>query len=240
MVNIQRRSLILTELATLVLLILVLFVALTTSIDQQISDRFFDWQSGGWRVDHESSRLRLWFYDGPKALVILFGIGLIGIALRPSLARSGWITRREAIFVLVCLAAVPAMIGVIRNNSNVRCPIALQRYGGTQCNDSGHLSLSGFFDPPRTRGCWPSGHASAGFALLSLAWLKRRRRSQSGFVLLGTTAGLAMGTYQVAHGAHFASHVLVTGLLAVTLIAVLAYLLKVRESSDESGYKLAA
>ncbi len=231
MVDIQRRKLILIELAALVLLVLVILVALTTSIDQQISDRFFDPSGQGWLVDHASSRLRLWFYDGPKALVILFGIGLIGVALRPSLARPDWITQREAIFLLACLATVPAAIGLIRNNSNVQCPITLQQYGGTQSNESGHVKLSGFLEPHRPHGCWPSGHASAGFALLSLAWLKRRRSSKLAFVLLGMTAGLAMGTYQVARGSHFASHVLITGLVAVMLIEILAYVLGIEEAA---------
>lgn len=231
MVDIQRRKLILAELAALVLLFLVILVALTTSIDQQISDRFFDASGKGWLVDHETSRLRVWFYDGPKALVILFAIGLIGVLLRPSLARPDWITRREVIFLLACLAAVPASIGLIRNNSNVQCPIVLQHYGGTQSNESGHVRLSGFLEPHRPHGCWPSGHASGGFALLSLAWLQRRRSSKLGFVLLGTTAGLAMGTYQVARGSHFASHVLVTALIAVMLIACFAYVLRIGEAA---------
>ena len=231
MVDSQRRELILIELAALALLVLVILVALTTNIDQQISDRFFDPSGDGWLIDHTSSRLRLWFYDGPKALVILFGIGLFGVVLRPSLLRPGWITRREAMFLLACLAAVPAAIGLVRNNSNVQCPIALQQYGGTQSNASGHVKLSGFLEPLRTRGCWPSGHASAGFALLCLAWLKRRRSSQLGFAMLGMTAGLAMGTYQVVRGSHFASHVLVTGLAAVMLIELLAYVLDIEEAA---------
>ncbi len=231
MVDVQLRILILTELAAFVLLFVVIGVALTTGIDQQISDGFFDASGEGWLIDHKTSRLRLWFYDGPKLLVILFGIGLIGVVLRPSLAPPGWFTRREAIFLLACLAAVPAATGLIRNNSNVQCPIELQQYGGTQSNESGHVRLSGFLEPQRPHGCWPSGHASAGFALLSLAWLKRRRSSKLGFALLGMTAGLAMGTYQVARGSHFASHVLVTGLLAVMLIAVFAYVFRVKEAA---------
>jgi membrane-associated PAP2 superfamily phosphatase len=235
MVDIQRRKLILIELAALVLLVLVILVALTTSIDQQISDRFFDPSGQGWLVDHATSRLRLWLYDGPKALVILLGVGLISVVLRPSLAPSGWITRREAIFLLACLTAVPAAIGLIRNNSNVQCPIELQQYGGTQSNESGHVRLSGFLEPHRPHGCWPSGHASAGFALLSLAWLNRRRSSKLGFVLLGTTAGLAMGTYQVARGSHFTSHVLVTALVAVMLIEFLAYVFSIEEAAAREG-----
>ena len=231
MVDVQRRILILTELAALVVLVLVILVALTTGIDQQISDIFYDPSGAGWLVDHETSPLRLWFYDGPKALVILFGIGLIGVALRPSLPPTGWISRREAVFLLVCLAAVPATTGLIRNNSNVQCPMVLQQYGGTQNDESGRVSLSGFLGPHRPHGCWPSGHASAGFALLSLAWLSRRRSLRLSFAALGTTAGLAMGTYQVARGSHFASHVLVTAWVAVMLIAFLAYVLGIGEAA---------
>jgi membrane-associated PAP2 superfamily phosphatase len=220
----QRRTLIAPVLGASLLLCLVIAVALTTQTDRQISDLFFNPVTGRWLIDHDSSSLRPWFYDGPKLLIIVFGIVLAITAIRPTWFPPRWFDRREALFLFACLAVVPLTIGTIRKNSNVQCPVTLQQYGGTQSNESGNVSLDGFLEERQAGGCWPSGHASGGFALLCLAWLNRRRRIRYSFAVLGLTAGLSMGTYQVARGAHFASHVLVTGLIAILLIIVLSAL----------------
>jgi membrane-associated PAP2 superfamily phosphatase len=230
MVNQQHRALISTTIIALAALALVIALELTSNIDREISDRFFD-PSGAWLVDHRSSGLRLWLYDGAKILIILFGIGMLGIVCWPRLARPGGITRREALFVLACLAAVPLAVGVIKKYSNVQCPASLQRYGGTQSDDDAHIQLTGFFETHRNSGCWPSGHSSGGFALLCVAWLGRGRCSRLRLAVPGLVAGFLTGAYQVARGAHFASHVLVTGLISIIVIALLAYLFETGETT---------
>lgn len=222
MVKRPLRTLIASIAGVIALLFLVVTVALITPVDQQISNIFFNASTGRWLIDHDASSLRLWFYDGPKLLIIIFGLALMATVIRPAMFPQGWFGRREALFLFACLAIVPLTIGSIKKNSNVQCPVTLQQYGGTQSDESGHVSLAGFLDERRPGGCWPSGHASGGFALLCLAWLNRRRRIKHRFVMLGLAAGISMGVYQMARGAHFASHVLVTGLVSVLLIILLA------------------
>ncbi|MDH5500897.1 MAG: phosphatase PAP2 family protein, partial [Gammaproteobacteria bacterium] len=218
----QFRSLIFASLAAALALAATVAVARLTGIDQQLSELFFNQASGRWLIDHDTSGLRLWFYDGPKALIIFFGVFLLCVMLRPSLVPATWMTRGEAAFVFLCLAIVPLVIGVIRNNSNVQCPFTLQQFGGAQSNELAHVSLTGFIEARRPGGCWPSGHASGGFALLCLVFLERRRSTRRLLGLLGVVAGTAMGAYQVARGAHFASHVLVTGLISVLVCGGIA------------------
>ena len=220
----QRRSLIAAAAVTVLLLCLVILAALTTPVDRQVSNLFFDAVSGRWLVDHGSGHLRLWLYDGPKWLLMVFGIALAIAAIRPGLVPGGWFGRREALFLFACLAVVPLTVGIIKKQSGVHCPYTLQQYGGTQDDETGHVSLAGFFDDLPEGGCWPSGHASGGFALLALAWLQRSRRARFRLALPGLVFGLSMGAYQVARGAHFVSHVLVTGLISVLLILVLSVL----------------
>lgn len=231
MVKQQHRALISTTLVALAALGVVIALELTSNIDREISDRLFD-PTGAWLIDHHSSSLRLWLYDGTKVLIILFGIGTLGIVCWPRLARPGWVTRREALFVVACLAVVPLSVGVIKKYSNVQCPASLQRYGGTQSDDNAHLRLTSFFETHRNNGCWPSGHSSGGFALLCLAWLGRGNCSRLSLAVPGLVAGFATGAYQVARGAHFASHVLATGLIAFIVIALLANLFKIGENDD--------
>jgi membrane-associated PAP2 superfamily phosphatase len=230
----QRRVLIASIAGILLLLGLVIAVALTTDLDRRISNAFYDPATGRWLIDHDSSSLRLWLYDGPKALIILFGLALVVTTIRPSMFPAGWLSRREAMFVFTCLAIIPISTGALKKNSNVQCPVVLQQYGGTHGDDEGHVSLAGFLQASRPGGCWPSGHASGGFALLCLAWLNRSTRARRRFVLLGMTTGLSMGIYQLARGAHFASHVAVTGLIAVLLIVVLEEAFNFRAAPGDS------
>lgn len=64
----------------LILLCIVFFEA--TNTDVWIQSHFFDAASGRWLLDRNSTVLRLLFYDGPKALLILFLLGL-AVSLLP-------------------------------------------------------------------------------------------------------------------------------------------------------------
>ena len=70
-------------------------------------------------------------------------------------------------------------------------------------------------DRPARRGrCFPAGHASGGFALLGLIGLARTTRGRWAAFAVAMAAGWAMGVYQMAKGAHYLSHTLVTLLVA--------------------------
>ena len=115
---------------------------------------------------------------------------------------------------MLTLVLVPLGIGQLKATTNIFTPAQIQRYGGTMP----HTRVLARYDDttrPATRGRgWPAGHASGGFALLSLAGLARTRRGQ----LIGVSTGLAlggiMGLYQTFKGDHFLSHSLITALLA--------------------------
>lgn len=125
--------------------------------------------------------------------------------------------RRELLVVVATLASGPALIGLGKVATNVFCPSEIRRYGG----EVAHVTLCGSFadgDRPARRGrCFPAGHASGGFALMSLAGLARTRRGQAWGVAIGLAAGWIMGLYQMLKGAHYLSHTLVT-MLVVWLV----------------------
>jgi len=202
-------------------LLAIVAVTQLTTIDIWLSDRAYDFNQGSWAIDHSSSMWRPILYDGPKALIILFALTLIASIIRPAWRQRLRLSRREAIFLLLCLAAVPASVGFIRNHSGVSCPRALQRYGGPIEDTFGQVGPSTFLQDARPGGCWPSAHASGGFALLCLAFLGRSRLARFQFLVFGLSVGAAMGAYQVLRGAHFASHILVTLIVALALIQAL-------------------
>jgi lipid A 4'-phosphatase len=63
----------------------------------------------------------------------------------------------------------------------------------------------------------PSGHAAMGFVLVSPFFVLRRTRPRVayGFLVAGTAAGLVIGAARMVLGAHFATDVLVAGLVAL-------------------------
>jgi membrane-associated PAP2 superfamily phosphatase len=190
-----------------------------TSLDLVLQDRFFDFASGHWRVDATNPVWRAFFYNGPKAAIIAVGVALAALAFGPERwrARLGC-ARRDVFVAFLTLSTVPALIGVGKNVSNVFCPSEIRRYGG----NVPYVALCSPYpenDRPATRGhCFPAGHASGGFALLGLAWLRRTRRGWWGGLALGLGAGWAMGLYQMLKGAHYLSHTLVTMLVAWILV----------------------
>lgn len=112
--------------------------------------------------------------------------------------------------MVASLALIPALAGLGKATTNVHCPSEIRRYGG----DVPYVKT---FSPypedecPGRRGrCFPAGHASGGFALLSLAGLARSRGGRRIGILVGLAAGWIMGGYQMVKGAHYLSHTWIT------------------------------
>jgi len=191
------------------------------AFDIWLSDFAYDFDLGRWMVDHGSSTWRPFLYEGPKVLIVAFGLLLIAVIVRPVWLRYLWLSRQEAVFLFLSLAIVPAVVGIIRDHSGVSCPRSLQHYGGQIEDAFGQLEYTRFFGVTQAGKCWPSGHASGGFALLALAFLCRSTRTRRRLAALGLGTGAAMGIYQVLRGAHYISHVVVTMLMSLALIQVL-------------------
>jgi len=186
-----------------------------TSLDLWVQDHFYDFARGRWMVDAADPLGRLLFYDGPKILIMLTALGLLGLVLGPARWRERWRLERHGLGIaLLTLITVPALAGLGKEVTNIFCPAQIRRYGG----DAPYVKLCGEYpagDRPEQRGhCFPAGHASGGFALLGLAGLRRTRAWWRGGIALGLGAGWLMGGYQMLKGAHYLSHTVATMLLA--------------------------
>lgn len=191
-----------------------------TTLDLQVQDHFYDFAAGRWLIDGHDDAGRLWFYQGPKVVIALVGCTLLALALGPRhwRRRLGF-ARPDLVIAILTLATLPLLAGLGKRHTGMHCPGELIRYGGDSPYEHLHLSIH---TGGETRGrCFPAAHASGGFALLGLAWLRSSRRWRIGGVALGLAAGWWMGGYQMLRGAHFLSHTLVTMLLA--WIVVLAW-----------------
>lgn len=205
--------------ASIALLVAVFGLFEFTSLDVAIQDFFYDAATQKWWVEANAAVPRLLFYTGPKVAIWGFALVLIGLCLAPQKFRKrvfpSHLGRRELWIVIATLATAPALVSLSKATTNVFCPYELTRYGGSVAYKKVCETYAPHERPmkrgksARGRG-FPAGHASGGFALLSLAGLGATRRARwiGGWVGLGL--GTWMGVYQMLKGAHFLSHTLVT------------------------------
>lgn len=193
----------------------------TLGLDRRIvahlaSENGFEWREAWW--------LRTLLHDDLK---------LVSQAAFATLALATWkpfgflrnTPALERISMLVGVTASLAIVSVIKYFSLTSCPWDLVQFGGVAQYIS-HWSWGlGDGGPGR---CFPSGHASAGFAFLPLALpallsgLPERRRLGLRLLLAVLLFGLACGGAQVLRGAHYPSHVLWSGFIC-WVVAVLNY-----------------
>lgn len=139
--------------------------------------------------------------------------------------------RKGFIIVALTLIILPLSIAVGgKNLSNVQCPAELDLFNGSipyvkhfEAYPPNPNSPDGKW--PKGR-CWPAGHASGGFALLSLVCLFRKKSHKISAFIFAMSMGWIMGVYQMLRGAHFLSHHLTTMFLALILVSFLNLYIK--------------
>lgn len=203
----------------------VLAITSGTDVDFRLSDLLYRSGGGQWPVNHAQGWVRFALYEGPKYLIAALWLALLAGLAMPRLLAAGGLSRGEAGYLLLGIALVPLIVAGIKYHSGIVCAAELARYGGKWPDVEGHFTLPRFLAAAGQRGCWPSGHASGGFALFSLAALDRPARTRLALWLSALALGTAMGAYQIARGAHFVSHVVATALIAQILVCLLAAVL---------------
>jgi membrane-associated PAP2 superfamily phosphatase len=189
---------------------LLAFVALATllaltDIDAWIADRYFyDFDAGLWPARSSWWARDLVHTGGRDAirLVALVALVCLGLSFRGD-RRRHW--RRPAAFVFTSLVVSVALVGTLKQLTNVDCPLDLERYGGTR------PFVPIFGDRPDglpRAACFPGSHSSSGFALLCFYFLLRRRRPAAARAALAAAlvVGSVFSLAQQARGAHFLSH----------------------------------
>lgn len=217
-------------------ILLTLLVFELTSLDMTVQKHLFDTASGNWILDRQQTINRMLFYDGAKILMVNLFIGM-SVFLPVSL-KTGYAAeyRKGICVVLLTMVFAPAMVSLLKDQTNMACPRNLQQF-------TGDVVYKKLFDrypadekPDKQLKCFPAAHASAGFALLSLYFLPAgifARRLLLGFSL---TAGTLMGGYKMLVGDHFLSHTLVSMELCWMLSCIFATALGVgREGQPSHG-----
>jgi membrane-associated PAP2 superfamily phosphatase len=207
---------------TLILVIAVVFFGLSGT-DIWVQNHFYISENHQWLLDRDEPVLKFIFYDGIKRLLIILSVlALIGLI-------AGWkkpflIPYRKGLVILVLSSIfVPLIVGSFKTLTNIPCPKNLEIYGGSYPETCVWEKYPSTFCQKGKIKCWPAGHASGGFALLSLLYLFRTRKAKIRVVSLAMVIGWSMGTYKMLIGDHFLSHTVITMIMAWLIISVIVY-----------------
>lgn len=193
-------------------------------MDIWLEDQLYNFPLHHWWLEKEARLPKLLFYIGPKRLFI--GAAVLLLLCLVFARHTPWIrdNHRGLSIVLLSMILVPAVINGLKSVTNIPCPKDIQHYGGT------HPYVSLFehnqeTTPTLTRvACYPAGHASGGFSLLSLFFLFRTRRAKALAVSTALGIGWITGIYKMLIGDHFLSHTIVSMVLAWIIVLVIASL----------------
>ena len=113
--------------------------------------------------------------------------------------------RPRALWIaLLAMAFGPAIIFLLKHTTSHHCPWDLKAYGGFA-----NATFDWFVAPIDAGRCFPSGHASAGYSLVAIAFLGNaidRPRWACGGLIAAIVCGAAFSIVRVMQGAHFVSH----------------------------------
>jgi len=206
---------------TLLLLFLVPILLGLTEIDREIQNIFFDFKNHIWIVDKNLQPYRFIFYDGIKKLLIVmalsFLIAILFFRKNPTIQ-----AYKKGITVVILSAIfVPLIVGALKKTTNMPCPKNEIHYGGVYPATKVWEHYPESFHQPSSIKCFPAGHASGGFALMSLFFLFKSRRNKTLAIIGALTIGWSMGLYKMLIGDHFLSHTIITMLIAWLTILIL-------------------
>ena len=192
-----------------------------SNIDIWLQDKVYNFESSEWILDRNDKLSKLIFYDGIKKVIIAF---ILLVFVSTLLFRKSQFVQnyKEGIaIVLLSAVLVPLTVGALKATTNVPCPNNLEHYGGIYP----HVTLltpypKNFYQAENIR-CYPAGHASGGFALLSLVFLFKNKKNRIIAAVSTLVIGWSMGIYKMLIGDHFLSHTVVTMMLAWLIILII-------------------
>jgi membrane-associated PAP2 superfamily phosphatase len=174
-----------------------------TGADLWLANQWFALEGNVWAWRDNWLAYDVIHHDGKQVLIACGLLLLLLIVLSFRVHRLGkW--RLPMTYLLTSMAILPALIASSKRYSPVPCPWDLALYGGDTVYQS---TFQHSFGLTEIGHCFPSGHASGGFALLALyfaAYPYARRPAL--FLIPGLAVGWTFALGQQARGAHFLSH----------------------------------
>jgi len=211
---------------SILLLITTIIIFQITNLDIVVQDLFFDFKTQQWIIDRDDRVLDFIFYSGIKKLLILVAVAML-IALIFFRKKEIVNTYKKGLLIVLLSAIfIPSVVGGLKNVTNTPCPKNINHYGGSYPDLKVFDSYPSDFKQECSIRCWPAGHASGGFALMSLFFLFKQSSNRKKAILFALVIGWSMGIYKMLIGDHFLSHTIITMLLAWAIILTIVYMIE--------------
>jgi len=206
---------------TTVILMFTIVLFGITDLDLVIQDYFYNFTTHSWIVNRDAQPYKFIFYDGAKKLLIFIAILALFSLLFIKFSKIIREYKKGIIIFVLSAIFVPFVTITLKRYTNMPCPKNEIHYNGTMIRTAVWEQYPLKYARMPHIKCWPAGHASAGFALLSLFFFFKTRRNR--FIALGSalTIGWIMGLYKMLIGDHFLSHTVITMILAWLIILII-------------------
>ncbi|XPV68050.1 MAG: phosphatase PAP2 family protein [Halarcobacter sp.] len=203
---------------TIVLLLITLAIFQFTQLDIYVQEFFYDFESKSWLIDKKEPILKLFLYDTVKVSLIIFAVCILISLIFFRKKRLIQEYKKGLLVVLLSAIFVPLSIGALKKYTNTPCPCNIQHFNGSYPDIKVFDSYPKDFVQKSKARCWPAGHASAGFALMSLFFLFKKDKNKKIALIAAITLGWITGIYKMVLGDHFLSHTIITMLLSWIII----------------------
>jgi len=193
-----------------ILLALSLTIIHYSNLDIKLQSLFFDHNAKQWLVSRDNLELKFWFYKFPKILIITYGVVMILWLAKLRIAMQNIEQQKQILFLILALILIPLVVATLKHYSPIYCPDRISEFGGGYpfISPLDIFDYDIFFN--NTGKCSPAGHASGGFALLSLYFVVQSKILKQLSLSLALFMGVIMGGYQLAKGAHYLSDTIIT------------------------------
>lgn len=186
-------------------------VAHPTAVDTAIADALFALEGHRWALRDDAIARGL-VHEGGLMACRLAWLGVV-LACGATWSHGALRRYRQPLARLaVSVLVATSLVAGLKQLSGVHCPWDLVRYGGSALVADGG------------GGCFPAGHAAAGYAWFALAFAPATPTGRRVGFAVGLAAGLVFGIDQQLRGAHFLSHDLWSAALCWMVAATVAAL----------------
>ena len=202
---------------SITLIFTIIFFSIS-NLDYIVQDNFYNFNTHSWILNKATQPYRLIFYDGIKKILILFVLLLLFIVI---FFRQNHIIKeyyKNILLVILSAILVPVIVGGLKKSTNMPCPKNEIHYGGNMIKTSIWQRYTKPYSSMPKIACWPAGHASGGFSLLSLFFLFKTKRKKYIAIITVLIIAWSMGIYKMLIGDHFLSHTIITMLISWLII----------------------
>ena len=221
---------------TLVVLVATIILFGVSNIDESVQNSFYNFTTQEWIVNRALEPYKFIFYDGIKKLLIITVVILIIVSLFFGKTRLIQEYKKGIFVVVLSSIFIPVIVGGLKKCTNMPCPKHLINYGGEYPKTKVWEKYPSNFQMEKKVKCWPAGHASGGFALLSLFFLFKSRKNKILSIIFALAVGWSMGTYKMLIGDHFLSHTILTMIIAWLVILLIVSIVEILSRKKMKEY----